>query len=146
MKATWGKGLSREGCEVGFILTNNAPRCPREGKMFLCISRTRKHKSSTIVVVQPLKSPCPFDQWGMNLVGPFLQATGQRKFLIVAVKYFTKLIEAEPLAKIIEKEVIKFLWKNIVCRFDIPRALVSDNGTQFSRKKLKEWRDGLTVK
>jgi len=36
----------------------------------------------------------------MNIVGPFPQATGQRKFLLVAVDYFTKWIEAEPLAKI----------------------------------------------
>ncbi|KAL0449021.1 UNVERIFIED_CONTAM: hypothetical protein Slati_1458500 [Sesamum latifolium] len=91
------------------------------------------------VSMQPLKSPCAFDQWGMDLVGPFPQATGQRKFLIIAVDYFTKWVEAEPLAKITEKEVIEFLWKNILCRFDIPRTLVSDNGTQFSGKKLKEW-------
>ncbi|KAL0398238.1 UNVERIFIED_CONTAM: hypothetical protein Sradi_2167100 [Sesamum radiatum] len=65
-------------------------------------------------LLQPLESPCPFDQWGLDLVGPFPQATGQRKFLIVAVDYyFTKWVEAEALAKITEKEVIRFLWKNI---------------------------------
>ncbi|XP_075486264.1 uncharacterized protein LOC142525863 [Primulina tabacum] len=35
---------------------------------------------------------------------------------------------AEPLAKITEEEVVRFLWKNIVCRFGIPRRLISDNG------------------
>ncbi|KAL0312779.1 UNVERIFIED_CONTAM: hypothetical protein Sradi_5677200 [Sesamum radiatum] len=96
--------------------------------------------------MQPLESPFLFDQWGMDLVGPFPQATGQRKFLIAVVDYFTKWVEAEPLAKITEKEVIKFLLKNIVCRFDIPRTLVSNNGTQFSGKKLKEWCEGLAIK
>lgn len=70
--------------------------------------------------LQPLESPLPFAQWGMDLVGPFPLATGQRKFLIVAVDYFTKWVEAEPLAKISEKEVINFLWKHVVCRFGIP--------------------------
>ncbi|KAL0377453.1 UNVERIFIED_CONTAM: hypothetical protein Sradi_3050800 [Sesamum radiatum] len=83
---------------------------------------------------------------GFGFVGPFPQATGQRKFLIVAVDYFTKWVEAEALAKISEKEVIKFLWKNIICRFGIPRALISDNGTQFSGNKLKEWCKGLSIK
>ncbi|XP_073031230.1 uncharacterized protein [Primulina eburnea] len=69
-----------------------------------------------------------------------------RKFLIVAVDYFTKWVEAEALAKISEKEVISFLWKNIVCRFGIPRALISDNGTQFSGGKLKEWCGGLSIR
>ncbi|KAL0313645.1 UNVERIFIED_CONTAM: Transposon Tf2-12 polyprotein [Sesamum radiatum] len=97
-------------------------------------------------LMQHLESPCPFDQWGLDLVGPFPQATGQRKFLIVTVDYFTKWVEAEALTKITENEVIKFLWKNIVCRFGIPRAFVSDNGTQFSGNKLREWCKGLSIK
>ncbi|XP_073022575.1 uncharacterized protein [Primulina eburnea] len=102
------------------------------------------HQPATLL--QPLESPLPFAQWGMDLVGPFPLATGQRKFLIVAVDYFTKWVEAEALAKISEKEVISFLWKNIVCRFGIPRALISDNGTQFSGRKLKEWCEGLSIR
>ncbi|XP_073064122.1 uncharacterized protein [Primulina eburnea] len=84
--------------------------------------------------------------WGMDLVGPFPPAMRQRKFLIVVVDYFTKWVEAEPLAKISEKDVIGFLWKNVVCRFGIPRALISDNGAQFSGAKLKEWCQGLSIK
>ncbi|KAL2226781.1 UNVERIFIED_CONTAM: hypothetical protein Sindi_2036800 [Sesamum indicum] len=56
-----------------------------------------------VALMHPLESPCPFDQWGMDLVEPFPQAAGQTKFLIVAVDYFTKWVEAEPLAKILEK-------------------------------------------
>ncbi|XP_073066043.1 uncharacterized protein [Primulina eburnea] len=56
---------------------------------------------------------CPFDQWDMDIVGPFPIARGQKKFLLVAVDYFSKWVEAEPLAKITEQEVLKFLWKNI---------------------------------
>lgn len=47
----------------------------------------------------------PFDRWGMDLLGPFPPASGQRKFLIVAVDYFTKWIEAEPLSKVTDKQV-----------------------------------------
>ncbi|XP_042457675.1 uncharacterized protein K02A2.6-like [Zingiber officinale] len=66
-------------------------------------------------------------------------ATGQRKFLLVAVDYFFKWIEAEPLAKITEEIVKKFIWQHIICRFGIPRRLISDNGRQFSGQHLKEW-------
>ncbi|XP_042465870.1 uncharacterized protein LOC122048363 [Zingiber officinale] len=38
-------------------------------------------------------------------------ATGQQKFLLVAVDYFSKWVEVEPLAKIIEQIVIKFVWE-----------------------------------
>ncbi|KAL0435295.1 UNVERIFIED_CONTAM: hypothetical protein Sradi_0237400 [Sesamum radiatum] len=47
--------------------------------------------------------------WGMDIIGPFPLVTGQRKFLLVAIDYFTKWIEAEPLACITEGEVIKFI-------------------------------------
>ncbi|KAI3446714.1 hypothetical protein Pfo_003379 [Paulownia fortunei] len=96
--------------------------------------------------LHPIESPYPFAQWGMDIVGPFPPATGQRNFLIVTVDYFTKWVEAEPLARITEKEVIKFLWKNVICRFGIPRALISDNGTQFTGAKIREWCQGLSIK
>ncbi|KAI3448541.1 hypothetical protein Pfo_005206 [Paulownia fortunei] len=71
--------------------------------------------------LHPIESPYPFAQWGMDIVGPFPPATGQRKFLIVTVDYFTKWVEAEPLARITEKEVIKFLWKNVI--YELPSIL-----------------------
>jgi len=43
-------------------------------------------------------SPWPFAKWGMDVLGPF--SPGQVKFLIVAVDYFTKWIEAKPLTTI----------------------------------------------
>ena len=41
-----------------------------------------------------LTSPWPFYQWGADILGPFPVGTGQLKFLIVAVDYFTKWVEA----------------------------------------------------
>ncbi|KAL0427954.1 UNVERIFIED_CONTAM: hypothetical protein Slati_2970200 [Sesamum latifolium] len=91
-------------------------------------------------------SPCPFRQWGIDIVGPFPLAAGQRKFLLVAVDYFTKWVEAEPLARITEGEVMKFIWKNIICHFGIPREIISDNGGQFQGRKIQEWCQGLRIK
>ncbi|XP_042410061.1 uncharacterized protein LOC121999443 [Zingiber officinale] len=88
---------------------------------------------------------CLFDLWGMNIVGPFPLATTQRRFLLVAVDYFSKWVEAEPLARITESAVIKFLWQNIICRFGIPHKLVSDNGRQFQGKRIEEWYAGYDI-
>jgi len=46
------------------------------------------------------------------------------------------VIEAEPVAHITAHKVQHFVWKNIVCRFGVPRRLVSDNGTQFASQQL----------
>ncbi|XP_073130883.1 uncharacterized protein [Henckelia pumila] len=53
--------------------------------------------------MKAVMAACPFDQWGMDIVGPFPVSTGQRKFLLFVVDYFSKWVEAEPLAKITEK-------------------------------------------
>ncbi|KAI5335174.1 hypothetical protein L3X38_025307 [Prunus dulcis] len=48
----------------------------------------------------PIVSPWPFAQWGLDLIGPMPQGKGQVKYAMVAVDYFTKWVEAEPLATI----------------------------------------------
>ena len=49
-----------------------------------------------------ITSPWPFQQWGLDILGPLPLGKGQYKFIIVAVDYFTKWVEAEPLATITE--------------------------------------------
>ncbi|XP_073153964.1 uncharacterized protein [Henckelia pumila] len=55
--------------------------------------------------IKAVVAACSFDQWVMDIVGPFPISTGQRKFLLVGVDYFSKWVVAEPLAKITEKEI-----------------------------------------
>ncbi|XP_074362252.1 uncharacterized protein LOC141702491 [Apium graveolens] len=86
-----------------------------------------------------INSPIPFAMWGMDILGPFSMATTQKKFMIVAIDYFTKWIEAKPLAKITTKQVAQFLWENIMSRYGIPRILVIDNGTQFNNEEFKKY-------
>lgn len=54
-------------------------------------------------------SPLPFAQWGSDLIGPMPRAPGNKKWLIVAMDYFTKWIEAEPLANIRDMDVRRFV-------------------------------------
>ena len=67
--------------------------------------------------MKSISSPWPFDRWGIDLVGPFTPGKGQVKFLVVAVDYFTKWVEAQPLAKVTAKKMTEFLQRNILCRY-----------------------------
>ncbi|XP_057488501.1 uncharacterized protein LOC130774471 [Actinidia eriantha] len=95
--------------------------------------------------LSPLTSPWPFAQWGMDIVGVLPRAPGNKRFLIAATDYFTKWVEAEPLAQIRETDVVKFIRGNILSRFGIPRAFVSDNGTQFVGSKVRGLLDQLKI-
>ena len=93
-----------------------------------------------------ITSPWPFQQWGLDILGPLPLGKGQCKFIIVAVDYFTKWAEAEPLATITEQKIRNFVWRDIICRFGIPRALVSDNGKQFDNAKFRDFYVELGIK
>ena len=75
-----------------------------------------------------MMAPWPFAQWGLDIIRSFPTTVRQPKFLVVGIDYFTKWVEAEALDTIMEKNVRSFIWRCIVCRFDILRVLVLDNG------------------
>ena len=65
---------------------------------------------------------------GARYFRSFPVGTRQMKFLMVGIDYFTKWVEAEPLANITQQNVKNFVWKSVLCRFRVPRVLVYDNG------------------
>ena len=93
-----------------------------------------------------ISSPWHFAQWGIDIVGPLPTTPAQKKLLLVAIDYFSKWIEAEAFASIKDKEVTQFIWKNIVCRFSIPRTIVSDNGPQFDSRVNRNFCQELEIK
>ena len=72
-------------------------------------------------------------------MGPYPTAFRQLKFIVVGIDYFTKWVEAKPLATITEKSICTFVWKNIIYRYRIPRVLVSDNGKQFDNGSFRDF-------
>ncbi|GKD49315.1 reverse transcriptase domain-containing protein, partial [Tanacetum coccineum] len=88
----------------------------------------------------------PFYKWGIDIAGPFPEGPSKVKFLIVAIDYFTKWIEAKPVATITGNQVKKFVWDNIVCRFGLPGEIISDNGKQFRDNPFKDWCEKLCIR
>ena len=60
-------------------------------------------------VLNPLSSPWPFAQWGLDIMGLFPKAVGNKKYLLVCTDYFTKWVETEPLANIRDMDVKRFI-------------------------------------
>ena len=55
-------------------------------------------------------------------------------------------MEAEALATITEKNIRSFVWRCIICRFGIPRVLVSDNGKQFDNESFRDFCSQLGIR
>ena len=91
----------------------------------------------------PITSHWPFDQWGTDIFGPFPRAPGNYAYVVVAVDYFTKWVETEPLRSITGSVVQKFFLKSVVCRFGV---VISDNEKQFVDNPFKGWCENLGIK
>ena len=93
-----------------------------------------------------ISSRWPFAQWGTDIVGLIPTAPAQKKLLLVVTDYFSKWIEADAFSSIKDRDVTRFIWKNIVCRFYIPRSIVSDNEPRFDNRVYRDFCQELKIK
>nr|GEU43651.1 reverse transcriptase domain-containing protein [Tanacetum cinerariifolium] len=102
------------------------------------------HEGSCSMHVGPRS--VPFYKWGIDIAGPFMNGPRKVKFLIVAIDYLNKWIEAKPVATIMGAQIKKFVWDNIVCRFGLPGEIISDNEKQFMDNPFKDWCENLCIR
>ncbi|GFZ07043.1 hypothetical protein Acr_18g0012130 [Actinidia rufa] len=101
--------------------------------------------SSAIKGPNPLTSPLALCLMGNGHHGGLALSFEEKRFLLAATDNFIKWVEVEPLTQIREMDVIKFIRRNILSRFGIPRAFISDNGTKFIGKKIKDLLEQLKI-
>jgi hypothetical protein len=65
--------------------------------------------------------------------------------MLVAVKKFTKWVEAAPVTTQDSTSAINFI-KSIVFRFGVPHSIIMDNGTNFTSKEFKNYYESLGIK
>ncbi|VFQ80577.1 unnamed protein product [Cuscuta campestris] len=94
----------------------------------------------------PISTAIPFARWGVDLVGALPRGTGNVRYVIVAIDYFTKWVEASPLASITGAQCQKFLAKQVICRFGVPEHVITDNGTQFESKPFNDFLESWGIK
>ena len=145
-KSYWSSSIGRKGFEARILLAYNTQRRNRPSQEIQDLPGARQDLMPPIRALTSIIRPWPFQQWGLDILGPLPLGKGQCKFIIVAVDYFTKWAEAEPLATITEQKIRNFIWRAIICRFGIPRALVSDNGKQFDNGKFRDFCAELGIK
>ncbi|XP_060200888.1 uncharacterized protein LOC132629178 [Lycium barbarum] len=77
-----------------------------------------------------------FDVWGIDFMGPFPPSFGN-KYILLAVDYVSKWVEAVPFPTNDAKVVVNFVLKNIFARFRTPQEMISDGGAHFCNSLLK---------
>ncbi|RVW20839.1 Retrovirus-related Pol polyprotein from transposon 17.6 [Vitis vinifera] len=76
-----------------------------------------------------LTSPWPFSVWGIDIIGKVSpKSSSGHEFILVAIDYFTKWVEAASYARLTSARVASFIRSHIICRYGVPHELISDRG------------------
>lgn len=104
--------------------------------------RCQEHSHLFHAPAQSLRSiatPWPFSKWGLDLIGVIHPtSSNQHKFILTAMTYFTKWVEAIPLIITDGHTISMFIFEHIICRFGILDVIITDNGTSLCNKHIDE--------
>ena len=103
------------------------------------ISKRHEMPLQGILVVQL------FDVWGIYIMGPFLASFGNI-YILLAVDYVSKWVEATACPKNDANIVVGFLQRNFLSRFGTPRTIISDGGSHFANKVFDKLMDIYGIK
>ena len=82
--------------------------------------------------------PWPFSTWGMDIIGKIHPtASNGHEFILIAIDYFTKWVEAASYKVLNSKKVAQFIQTNIIYRYGVPHEIISDNGLHFKGETRK---------
>ena len=84
---------------------------------------------------------------GMDVIGPISpKASNGHRFIFVVIDYFTKWVEAASYASVTRSVICKFLKKEIICRYGIPKRIISDNANNLNNKIMKQICEQFKIK
>ena len=93
-------------------------------------------KRTQPALLHPVVAVGPFPKWGIYFVHCRPTSVGGHGYIIVAVNYFTKWVEAMPTYVEYMNIAALFLFNHIISRFGIPTAIVTDHGSHFQNKMM----------
>uniref|UniRef100_A0A2N9ETJ5 Uncharacterized protein n=1 Tax=Fagus sylvatica TaxID=28930 RepID=A0A2N9ETJ5_FAGSY len=79
----------------------------------------------------------PFSAWGMDVIGAITpKASNGHEFILVAIDYFTKWVEACSFKNVTQVAVTRFVKNNIICRYGMPEMLITDNASNLNNRMM----------
>ncbi|XP_070040597.1 uncharacterized protein [Nicotiana tomentosiformis] len=92
-------------------------------------------------------APWPFSAWGMDVIGTIeLAASNGQRFILVAIDYFSKWVEAASYKAVTKKVVADFVRDRIVYQFGVPESIITDNATNLNSDLMKSMCETFKIK
>ena len=76
------------------------------------------------ILLNVISSPCPFSMWGIDMIRMIEpKASNRHRFILIAIDYFTKWVEAASCANVTKKVVVRFIKNNLIYRYGVPSVI-----------------------
>ena len=77
--------------------------------------------------------------WGIDMIGEVKPtASNGHRFILIAIDYFTKWVEATSFSSVTKNVVARFIKQNLICRYGIPERIITANGTNLNNTMIPE--------
>uniref|UniRef100_A0A2N9G646 Integrase catalytic domain-containing protein n=1 Tax=Fagus sylvatica TaxID=28930 RepID=A0A2N9G646_FAGSY len=133
-----GPFLARKIMRAGYYWLTMERDCIRHVQTCHKCQMYQNSKNAPPQYLHTMASPWPFSAWGMDVIGAITpKASNGHEFILVAIDYFTKWVEACSFKNVTQVAVTRFVKNNIICRYGMPEMLITDNASN-----LKQPHDG----
>ena len=104
----------------------------------MCENCQKRGKPNRSEEIKSLKVGKPFNRIGINIKGPLPVIKKGNRYIIVAMDYLMKWPKAKAISNAKAETVAEFLFKEIICRYEVPDEILSDRGTSFINETVDE--------
>ncbi len=73
-----------------------------------------------------------FYRVALDIVGPLPETKSGNKYILVAVDHYSKWCDAKAVADHGAKTTAKFLEDDVICRYGVPKFVLTDNGGEWA--------------
>src|SRR5438874_2594431 len=112
----------------------------------LCDNCQRRGQKGEKSYLNPIEVEEPFERIGIDFVEPLEKTRRGNKYILVVTDYLTKWPEAKAMKDATATNVVKFIYKIIICRHGCPKIILSDRGTHFKNKLVEELCEKFEIK
>ena len=134
-----GHAMARKILRAGYYwLTMESDCCIHVRKCHKCQTFANNVNASPMPV-NILVALWPFSIWGIDVIGAIEpKASNGHCFILVVIDCFTKLVNAASYSSVTRSVVVRFIKKEVIYRYGLPRKIITYNATNLNNKMMKE--------
>lgn len=103
-----------------------------------CVPCQERKMIKNVAELIPIRVSNIFEKVGIDVLGPFPRSTRDNRYIIMSVEYASRFAICKAVPRVTAEDIVRFLIEEIFCRFGDIQEIISDRGTVFTARIVKE--------